>query len=69
MTTLTDYLTRQEAAQYLGLSYPTLSHWAIRGEGPACHKFGNTCFYERKDVERFKATYVRPKGGRGAANA
>ena len=69
MTTLTDYLTRQEAAKYLGLSYQALSRWASRGEGPAFHKFSDTCFYEREDLERFKATYVRPKGGRKSTNA
>jgi excisionase family DNA binding protein len=47
------WLTRQEAADYLGFAYKTLENWAGRGTGPEMKRIGRTPRYHRDELERF----------------
>lgn len=50
-----DRLTTSQAAAYLGLSITTLRDWRYRGIGVPSRKDGRRVFYERTDLERWKA--------------
>lgn len=47
-------LTREQAAEYLGMSPVTLACWAARGYGPAYCRSGNTrgrVWYRTRDLD------------------
>lgn len=53
----TPYLSRMEAAHYLGVSGSTLARWAMLGEGPRFHKVGGKARYKIADLD----TYIDSK--------
>lgn len=55
------YLTRDELAARIKFEVNTLAHWAARGEGPTCRKFGGRVRYKLADVEAWEAE--QPTGG------
>jgi len=58
------YLTTDEAAAFLGVSFQTLKHYRVTGEGPAFHKFGGRVLYARFDLEAWsKARHRRALTG------
>lgn len=49
-----DRMSRQEAADYLGLSYGTLAQWASQGINDLpYHKIGNRAYYRRSELDRW----------------
>ncbi len=48
-------LSRQEAAEYLGVSYHTLSYWAGGNskESLPFHKYGKVVKYRVEDLDKF----------------
>lgn len=62
MTHPASYLTRQQAAAYLGVSVPSLARWASQGTGPAHYKLGRFTRYRQDDLDEFVET--RRKGQR-----
>ena len=60
----TTFLTTDEAAGFLGVSFQTLKHYRVTGEGPAFHKFGGRVLYARFDLEAWsKARHRRALTG------
>ncbi len=57
MTTQTNkrkFLTREEAAEYLGASVATLSKWACERSKPLPYfKIGKNCMYKLEDLDAF----------------
>ena len=47
----TDYLTAQEAADYLRSSPSTLAKRRVDGSGPVFYKIGTTIRYRRSDLD------------------
>lgn len=47
----TALLDTKAAAQFLGLSYSTLSKLRLSGDGPPFLKLGNRVLYARPDIE------------------
>lgn len=47
----TDYLTSQEAADFMRRPTSTLAYWRHRGEGPQYAKVGKRVLYRRADIE------------------
>lgn len=47
------FLTRNEAAEYLNLKKTTLDAWATRGGGPMFCKFGRAVRYRKQDLDAF----------------
>lgn len=50
-------LKRKDAAAFLGVRPPTLSRWAVRGEGPAYFRLGKFVFYRLADLVAYKAAH------------
>ena len=48
------FLTTDEAAGFLGVSFQTLKHHRVTGEGPAFHKFGGRVLYASFDLEAWE---------------
>ena len=48
-----EFLTRQEAAEYLNIKKCTLEAWAWVGKGPVICKFGRSVRYRISDLEVF----------------
>lgn len=49
---LPQFLTTQQAAQYLNLSVPTLERYRCAGIGPKAHRLGTkTIRYRREDLD------------------
>ena len=46
-------MTRDNAAQYLGLKPKTLAMWAYQGKGPSVVRVGGRCFYFKGELDRF----------------
>jgi len=46
-------LTRQQAAEHLGIKAQTLAAWVTRGQGPAYIKVGRAVRYQRGALERW----------------
>lgn len=44
-------LDRKEAAEYIGVSTPTLASWATRGGGPPYIKLGTKVIYMQSDLD------------------
>jgi excisionase family DNA binding protein len=49
----TQFLNRQDAADYLNLKKSTLEAWSVRGGGPAYRKFGRAVRYCLSDLEQY----------------
>ena len=47
--------TTVEAAQYLGMTEPTLRWYRCKGKGPRAQKDGGRWFYTRKDLDAYRA--------------
>ncbi|MFH7319774.1 helix-turn-helix transcriptional regulator [Desulfurivibrio sp. D14AmB] len=52
-------LTRQEAADFLGLKKGTLDVWATRGQGPRYLKLGRAVRYRLADLQEYMEQSVR----------
>ena len=51
-----DFMSRQEVAEYLGVSPRTIEAWAERGQGPRYTKMNNKLTrYRRTDVDAWLA--------------
>ena len=46
-------LTRQQAAEYIGIQYQTLSKWALTGIGPKITYVGRLAKYRVQDLDRY----------------
>lgn len=50
-----EFLTSEEAADYIRISRRTLEHWRVRGGGPKYYKLGSAkrsrVLYTREDME------------------
>jgi excisionase family DNA binding protein len=46
-------LTRAQAAEYLGVTVPTLATWACLGKGPRFFKPGNKVFYLQSELDKW----------------
>ncbi len=57
--TATDFLNREQAAEFLNLKKSTLEAWAIRGGGPAFVKFGRAVRYRISDLENYIKNQTR----------
>ena len=53
MQSNSDFLTREQAAQYLNFKKTTLDAWATRGGGPAFVKFGRAVRYRKQDLDTY----------------
>ncbi|MBK5264415.1 MAG: helix-turn-helix domain-containing protein [Alphaproteobacteria bacterium] len=60
MTEQNAFLTREQAAHYLGVSVPTMARWASRSLGPSFYKFGRRTKYRLHDLEAFVETRRKP---------
>ena len=56
----TEFLTRDEAADYLGVSVPTMARWASRNLGPSFYKVGRRTKYRPQDLDVFIESRRRP---------
>lgn len=56
-TNADEWLSRREAAKYLGISFSTLAHMVSRGEGPRFYRYGNRARYLKSDLD----SWVRSK--------
>lgn len=54
-----DYLTTEEAANFLRLKRNTLEVWRVQGRGPVFLKLGSRVLYERVALEAFAAASRR----------
>ena len=50
---MTRYLTRRQVASEYPISYSTLAHMAMNGEGPPYAIIGKKAVYARRDIERW----------------
>jgi len=58
---MSEYLRRDDAAKFLGLSKSTLANWASEGKGPTFHKVGRIPVYPVVELRRFvEANTVAP---------
>lgn len=55
-TSPAEWMSRAEAAEYLGVTVRTLAQWAWRKEGPRYAKYGNVTRYRRADLDAFVAS-------------
>jgi len=56
MATAPAKLTRREAADYIGVRYPTLCTWATTGGGPPFLKVGAKVVYLQRDLDEWLAS-------------
>ncbi|HJQ59875.1 MAG TPA: helix-turn-helix domain-containing protein [Vineibacter sp.] len=60
---LSEYYTRQEAADALGITPPTLGEWTAAGNGPPATKIGGRFFYRKAALAAWLALReTRPAG-------
>lgn len=52
-------MTRQEAADYLGVTIRAVESWAVRGLYLPYLKLGGRCWYRKVDLDDFIARSVR----------
>ncbi|MBD3942803.1 helix-turn-helix domain-containing protein [Microbacterium sp. NEAU-LLC] len=50
MNDLPEVASRNEVAEYTGISVPTLARWAGEGKGPKSIKAGGRRIYRKRDV-------------------
>lgn len=55
-----EFLTRDEAAEYLGVSVPTMARWASKAVGPSFYKVGRHTKYRPQDLDAFIESRRRP---------
>jgi len=53
---VSDMLTTEQAARYLGLAPATLNKWRVYGTGPRFHKLGRAVRYRRADLDAYLAS-------------
>ncbi|AXK40692.1 helix-turn-helix transcriptional regulator [Crenobacter cavernae] len=53
-------LTRQQAADFLGVSVFTLNQYASEGKGPAFAKLGRKAVYRLADLEAYRTAQAEP---------
>jgi len=58
---ISTYLTRKEAASYLGVRVTALARWASEQRGPAYYRIGRDARYRVDDLDIFLAS--RKRGG------
>lgn len=58
---INNFLSRKEAALYLGVSTSALARWASEDRGPAYYRIGRDARYRIDDLETFLAS--RRKAG------
>lgn len=60
-----EFLTRKEAAEFLGVKASTLTQWAYTHEKKlAYYKVGKTCQYKMQDLIDYRESRrVDPRGG------
>jgi predicted DNA-binding transcriptional regulator AlpA len=46
-------LTREEAADYIGVSVSALAHWACKGKGPRPRVIGRSSYYHVNDLDQW----------------
>jgi len=59
MESKSQFLKRQEAANFLNVKKSSLEAWAVRGGGPAFVKFGRAVRYRISDLEQWVESRVR----------
>ena len=59
-----EWLTREQAAEHLGVSTKTISHYVERGTLKA-HKLGRLLRFRREDLDAFESPSSIRKGRRG----
>jgi hypothetical protein len=53
------WLTRKEAADYMGIHPRTLANWAAAGRGPRYSKpSGNSCMYRLRDLDDYLQAHM-----------
>jgi excisionase family DNA binding protein len=55
-------MDRKQAAEYLGISIPTLARWASTGNGPTYYKLGRKVRYNPTDLDQFISSRRRNGG-------
>ena len=55
-------LTRQEAADYLGVSQSSLAHWPAKGAGPRQRVIGRSAYYHVADLDAWMADRPARRG-------
>lgn len=53
-----DKLTKQEAAEFLGISLKTLNDWMWKRKAPPSIKYLKRVYFDRKDLEAFKRSLI-----------
>jgi len=48
-----EFLSRTQAAAYIGMKPNTLDKWRYQGEGPRFLKLGSAIRYERSDLDAY----------------
>ena len=54
-----NYMSTQQAAEWLGLSPRTLDRYRVTGEGPVFHRFGSRARYLLADLEAWASARRR----------
>ena len=60
---LSDYLTKRELAEQLGMSVRTLDRMALNGDGPPLTRIGRTTLYRRDAVLKWLRDLEAPAPG------
>ena len=55
-----NYLSRREAAQRLGVTTTALARWASSKRGPAYYRLGRDAKYRTEDLDAFLSSKRRP---------
>lgn len=55
-------LTRKQAAEYLGVSVPTLARWASKGSGPSYYVIGGQARYRIPDLDNYVEACRKTRG-------
>lgn len=58
VSVMPEKLNMEEAAQFLGVTYKTLSRWLSEGKGPRNYKYLKRVWFDMKDLEAFKKSLV-----------
>ena len=61
------YLTREQAADYLGCQPCTLAKWASKGTGPTYYRRGRNTAYLQQDLDAWRDTHQRRDPAKGNA--
>ena len=55
---VSEYLTTQQAAVYLGLSRQSLEIWRCRQQGPKYYKLAQAVRYKKSDLDEYMAAHA-----------